>query len=75
VDKPGQLGKIGTILGSHGINISTMEVGVRAEGGPSEVAETVMALILMNVDEPVPPQVRAEIKEAVGVVDGWFLQL
>ncbi|MDR1421248.1 MAG: phosphoglycerate dehydrogenase, partial [Coriobacteriales bacterium] len=36
VDKPGQLGKIGTILGSHGINISTMEVGVRAEGGPSE---------------------------------------
>jgi D-3-phosphoglycerate dehydrogenase len=67
-DKPGQLGKIGTILGNHGINISTMEVGVREE-------KTVMALILMNVDEPVPSHVRAEIKEAVGVTDGWFIQL
>jgi hypothetical protein len=90
-DKPGQLGKIGTILGNHGINISTMEVGVREEnleasapkekvGAPKEKTvvpkeKTVMALILMNVDEPVPPEVRAEIKEAVGVTDGWFIQL
>ncbi len=67
-DKPGQLGLIGTILGKAGINISTMEVGVRDE-------KTRMALILMNVDEPVPAEVRSEIKEAVGVTDGWFIQI
>jgi D-3-phosphoglycerate dehydrogenase len=67
-DKPGQLGLIGTILGKAGINISTMEVGVKEE-------KTRMALILMNVDEPVPPAVRSEIKDAVGVTEGWFIQL
>jgi hypothetical protein len=29
----------------------------------------------MNVDEPVPDEVRAEIKEVVGVTEGWFIQL
>jgi D-3-phosphoglycerate dehydrogenase len=67
-DKPGQLGLIGTILGKANINISTMEVGVREE-------KTRMALILMNVDDPVPLAVREEIKEAVGVTEGWFIQL
>lgn len=67
-DKPGQLGLIGTILGKANINISTMEVGVREE-------KTRMALILMNVDDPVPSAVREEIKEAVGVTEGWFIQL
>lgn len=67
-DKPGQLGLIGTILGKADINISTMEVGVNEE-------KTRMALILMNVDEPVPPAVRDEIKQAVGVTEGWFIQL
>jgi D-3-phosphoglycerate dehydrogenase len=67
-DKPGQLGLIGTILGRANINISTMEVGVKEE-------KTRMALILMNVDEPVPAEVRAEIKDAVGVTEGWFIQI
>ena len=67
-DKPGQLGLIGTILGKANINISTMEVGVKDE-------KTRMALILMNVDDPVPAEVRDEIKEAVGVTEGWFIQL
>ena len=67
-DKPGQLGLIGTILGKANINISTMEVGVKDE-------KARMALILMNVDEPVPTKVRDEIKNAVGVTEGWFIQL
>ncbi|MDR2587683.1 MAG: phosphoglycerate dehydrogenase [Coriobacteriales bacterium] len=67
-DKPGQLGLIGTILGKANVNISTMEVGVKEE-------KTRMALILMNVDEPVSEAVRAEIKAAVGVTEGWFIQL
>ncbi|MDR3307503.1 MAG: phosphoglycerate dehydrogenase [Coriobacteriales bacterium] len=69
-DKPGQLGKIGTVLGNANINISTMEVGVNPDDTGSSVA-----LILMNVDEPVPTQVQEELKTAVAVTEGWFLQL
>jgi len=67
-DKPGQLGLIGTILGKANINISAMAVGIKEE-------KTRMALILMNVDDPVPDEVCDEIKEAVGVTEGWFIQL
>ena len=32
VDRPGIIGKVGTILGEHDINIATMEVGRKAAG-------------------------------------------
>jgi D-3-phosphoglycerate dehydrogenase len=67
-DKPGQIGLIGTILGKANINISTMQVGVREETAG-------VALILMNVDEAIPASICAEVKEAVGVTEGWFIQL
>jgi len=67
-DKPGQFGKMGTILGNAGINISTLEIGVKDDG-------TGVALILMNVDDPVPPEVFAEVKASVGTKEGWFIAL
>ena len=67
-DKPGQIGIIGTILGRENINISTMQVGLKEK-------RTRKALILMNVDDPVPAEVREEIKQAVGVTESWFIQL
>lgn len=42
-DRPGVIGRVGTMLGSHGINIATMQVGRRGEGGP--------AIMLIAVDE------------------------
>lgn len=66
-DKPGKIGKIGTVLGKHAINISTMELGAHHGGGK--------ALVLMNVDRPVPERVRDEIDEAVECSAAWYLTL
>ncbi len=56
-DRPGIIGKVGTILGEHGINIATMEVGRKAAGGD--------ALMGLTVDSPVPPDVLQTVGEAI----------
>ena len=53
-DRPGIIGKVGTILGDRGVNIATMEVGRKAAGGE--------ALMALTVDSPVP----ARVLEAIG---------
>jgi len=57
-DRPGIIGKVGTLLGEHDINIATMEVGRKAEGGD--------ALMGLTVDSPVPTAVLDQIAEAIG---------
>ena len=56
-DRPGIIGTVGTILGEHGINIATMEVGRKAAGGD--------ALMGLTVDSPVPTEVLASIADAI----------
>ncbi len=53
IDRPGMIGKVGTILGREGINISFMQVGRDRPRG-----HAVMAL---GLDEPPPEHVVAEI--------------
>ncbi|KUI18758.1 3-phosphoglycerate dehydrogenase [Mycobacterium sp. GA-1285] len=60
VDKPGTLGKIGTILGSAGINIHAAQLSEDAEG-PG-------ATILLRIDRDVPADVRSTIAEDVGAM-------
>jgi D-3-phosphoglycerate dehydrogenase / 2-oxoglutarate reductase len=48
-DVPGMIGKLGTILGGHGINIGNMAVGRGTPGSRAAMAVT--------VDEPVPEEV------------------
>jgi len=67
-DTPGKLGRIGTVLGNANINISTMEIGTLDKS----IGE---ALVLMNVDDPVPADVYEELVASVGVTDGWFIEL
>ena len=45
-DRPGIIGKVGTIFGDAGINIATMDVGRRVQGGE--------ALMVLTVDSEVP---------------------
>ena len=54
-DKPGVIGKIGTILGENGINIASMEVGRKVAGGD--------ALTVINVDNVVAGDVIEIIKK------------
>ncbi|OBF92299.1 phosphoglycerate dehydrogenase [Mycobacterium sp. 852002-51152_SCH6134967] len=60
VDQPGTLGKIGTILGSAGINIHAAQLSEDAEG-PG-------ATILLRIDRDVPSEVRSTIAEEVGAM-------
>ncbi|MCL2137188.1 MAG: phosphoglycerate dehydrogenase [Coriobacteriia bacterium] len=66
-DRPGQLGRMGTILGDAGVNISTMQIGIREDSD--------RVLVMMNVDDPIDADLRARVDEAVGSERGWFIQL
>jgi D-3-phosphoglycerate dehydrogenase len=57
VDRPGIIGKVGTIFGEAGINIATMDVGRRAQGGE--------ALMALTVDTEVPQAVLDEVETAI----------
>ena len=48
-DRPGIIGKIGTILGEHEINIASMNLGRRAKKGE--------AMVILSLDSAVPPDV------------------
>jgi D-3-phosphoglycerate dehydrogenase / 2-oxoglutarate reductase len=57
-DRPGMIGKLGSILGEHGINIGNMAVG-RGEPGSR-------AAMAVTVDEPVPEEVLTALEETPG---------
>jgi D-3-phosphoglycerate dehydrogenase len=59
VDRPGIIGKVGTILGEHSINIATMDVGRKPEGQGME------ALMCVTVDSEVPAEVQHEVATAI----------
>ena len=56
-DRPGIIGKVGTIFGEAGINIATMDVGRRAQGGD--------ALMVLTVDSDVPAATLDAVAEAI----------
>jgi len=58
VDQPGALGKIGTLLGTAGVNIHAAQL--------SEDVEGPRATILLRLDQDVPDDVRSAIGAAVG---------
>ena len=66
-DQPGMIGRIGTILGEHGINIGNMAVGRDAPGQPAAMAIT--------VDEPVPDELLKTLRETPGFTDARAVSL
>ncbi len=58
-DRPGIIGRIGTILGDAGLNISDMHVGVSAAGES--------ALMVFSTDVPAPDEVQQQLAAADGV--------
>jgi len=53
-DRPGVIGRIGTILGDAGVNIAGMRLG-RTQPGE-------LAIAILNVDSPVPEEVMEKIR-------------
>ena len=60
-DRPGMIGKVGTVLGEHGINIGNMAVGRDVPGSP--------AIMAITVDEPVPDEVIRSLLKIPGFTD------
>jgi D-3-phosphoglycerate dehydrogenase len=57
-DRPGMIGSVGTLLGSHNVNIAGMDLGRKREGG--------QALMVLLLDDPVSP----ELLDRIGRIEG-----
>jgi D-3-phosphoglycerate dehydrogenase / 2-oxoglutarate reductase len=74
-DLPGMIGRVGTIFGNHGINISSAAVGHTPDGARGEGAEGGLAAMVVTTDVPVPPEVVSEIVASDGFFGGWAVVL
>lgn len=62
-DRPGMIGKVGTIMGAHDINIAAMNLGRREKKGE--------AMVLLSLDSALPGNVIEEIRQAT---DATFIK-
>ena len=56
-DRPGMVGRIGSILGRHSVNIASMHVGRRTRRG--------RAIVVLLLDDDVPAEVVEEVSKSV----------
>lgn len=66
-DRPGMVGKFGTILGAKEINIARMEVS-RIDGRGE-------AMVVLTLDDPVPAAVTDEIRKAIHATRAFGISL
>jgi D-3-phosphoglycerate dehydrogenase len=66
-DRPGMVGRIGAMLGEADVNISAMHLG---RTRPREDA-----LMILALDDDVPPDVAAAIRDLDAVLDLWLIRL
>ncbi|MBC9786374.1 phosphoglycerate dehydrogenase [Heliobacterium chlorum] len=66
-DKPKIIGRTGTIIGEHNVNIAGMHLGRKVSGGH--------AIAILNVDGAVPEQVLADLSQIDGVEDVKYVSL
>ena len=66
-DRPGMVGRIGTLLGDHGVNIATMSLSRNQEGGT--------ALTVLNLDTPPTDDVLAAIRASEDILSAQVIQL
>ena len=66
-DTPGIVGRVGTVLGSHGVNIARMGLGRKPGSG--------RAIMLIEVDSEVPATLTDELTAMPGIREARFLRL
>src|SRR3954468_2686582 len=66
-DRPGIVGRIGTLLGEHGVNIATMSLSRNQAGGT--------ALTVLNLDTALSDDVLAEIRASDDIQSAQVIQL
>ncbi len=68
VDAPGRIGIIGTILGQSDVNITTMQIGQRAD--------TDSVVVYINLEGQVTDEVMAALREAIPELQNlWYITL
>jgi D-3-phosphoglycerate dehydrogenase / 2-oxoglutarate reductase len=65
-DAPGFIGRIGTTLGAAGVNIGTFHLGRRSAGGE--------AVLLLSLDDPITPELIAQLRALPGVKTAMALK-
>ncbi|MGZ9138023.1 MAG: ACT domain-containing protein, partial [Candidatus Deferrimicrobiaceae bacterium] len=65
LDVPGVVGRVGTFLGEKGINIAGLKLGRKEAGGT--------AVSLINVDNPVPEKVLAQLSKLPNITSAKYL--
>ena len=73
VDLPGMMGRVGTVLGRHGVNISSAAVGREPPGADGRRND--VAVMVVTTDSPVPGEVVAEIARSDGFLAGRAVSL
>ena len=68
------IGRVGTIFGAHGINISSAAVGHTPDGGAA-AGDRRLAAMVVTTDAPVADAVVEEIVASEGFVNGWSVDL
>jgi D-3-phosphoglycerate dehydrogenase len=66
-DQPGVVGRVGTILGEHDVNIASMQVGRDAPRGN--------AMMILAVDDRVAPGVLDTLRGVAGMSDLRYVEL
>jgi D-3-phosphoglycerate dehydrogenase len=78
-DLPGMIGRVGTIFGAHGINISSAAIGHtpdgRSAGEDAAAGGQRLAAMVVTTDAAVPDEVVQEIVASEGFVNGWAVDL
>jgi D-3-phosphoglycerate dehydrogenase len=82
-DLPGMVGRVGTVFGAHGINISSAAVGHTPDAGGSDGPPANdgaepgqrLAAMVVTTDAPVPNAVVQEIVASEGFFNGWSVDL
>jgi D-3-phosphoglycerate dehydrogenase len=70
-DVPGMIGRVGTIFGTHGVNIESAAVG----HSPDEDGGSGRAVMVLTTSDPVPQEVVAEIVASDGFEAGRAVSL
>ena len=66
-DRPGMIGRVGQLLGAADVNISGMHVG--------RLAPRESAMMVLTLDDPVPPEVIAQIEEEADIERAYSVVL
>ena len=66
-DRPGVVGRVGSILGEHDVNIASMQVGRDAPRGN--------AMMILAVDDRVAPDLLAQLRDVGGMSDLRYVEL